>query len=83
MSIWHVKINMKKVTFDNSAAGAFIGQNEFDNMKKIALAAKQTLVEGTGAGNDFFAGSLAVMVRGAPLTRVIDTLSNIGVVKAN
>ena len=44
---------MKKVTFDNSAAGAFIGQNEFDNMKKIALAAKQTLVEGTGAGNDF------------------------------
>ena len=44
---------MKKVTFDSSAANVFVTDDEMKNMEGIALAAKQTLVEKTGAGNDF------------------------------
>jgi len=44
---------MKKVTFDNSAAMAFIGGDELKNMKKTVLSAKEELVNKTGAGNDF------------------------------
>ena len=44
---------MKKVTFDSSAAKVFVTDDEMKNMEGIALAAKQTLVEKTGAGNDF------------------------------
>ncbi len=44
---------MKKVTFDNSAAKVFVSDGELENMKEIALAAKKTLVDRTGAGNDF------------------------------
>ena len=44
---------MSKVTFDYSKAAAFIGENEVDSMKKLALDAKEILVSKTGAGNDF------------------------------
>jgi len=44
---------MKNVVFNNAAASVFVSKNELDNMKSIALAAKQTLVEKNGAGNDF------------------------------
>ena len=44
---------MKKVTFDNSAAKAFVSDAELKNMERIALSAKEELVSKTGAGNDF------------------------------
>ncbi|MCR5206271.1 MAG: glucose-6-phosphate isomerase [Lachnospiraceae bacterium] len=44
---------MKKVTFDNSAAKVFINDAELKNMEKITLAAKEELVNKTGAGNDY------------------------------
>ena len=44
---------MSKVTFDYSKAASFIGDNEVESMKKLALDAKELLVSKTGAGNDF------------------------------
>ena len=44
---------MSKVTFDYSKAAPFIGDNEVESMKKLALDAKEVLVSKTGAGNDF------------------------------
>ena len=44
---------MSKVTFDYSKAASFIGDNEVESMKKLALDAKEVLVKKTGAGNDF------------------------------
>ncbi len=44
---------MSKVTFDYSKAASFIGENEVESMKKLALDAKELLVSRTGAGNDF------------------------------
>lgn len=44
---------MSKVTFDYSKAAAFIGDNEVESMKKLALDAKEVLVSKSGAGNDF------------------------------
>ena len=44
---------MNKVTFDYSKAASFIGDNEVESMKKLALDAKELLVSKTGAGNDF------------------------------
>lgn len=44
---------MSKVTFDYSRAGSFISKGEVESMKVLAENAKQTLVNKTGAGNDF------------------------------
>jgi len=44
---------MKKVTFDNSAAKAFVSADELKNMEKTVLNAKDELIGKTGAGNDF------------------------------
>ena len=44
---------MSKVTFDYSKAVSFIGDNEVESMKKLALDAKEVLVNKSGAGNDF------------------------------
>ncbi len=44
---------MNKVTFDYSKAAPFIGDNEVESMKKLALDAKEVLVSKSGAGNDF------------------------------
>ena len=44
---------MGKVTFDYSKAASFVGYNEVESMKKLALDAKEVLVNKTGAGNDF------------------------------
>ena len=44
---------MSKVTFDYSKAASFVGDNEVESMKKLALDAKEVLVSKTGAGNDF------------------------------
>ena len=44
---------MDKVTFDYSKAASFIGDNEVESMKKLAIDAKELLVGRTGAGNDF------------------------------
>ena len=44
---------MSKVTFDYSKAASFIGDNEVESMKKLALDAKEVLVNKSGAGNDF------------------------------
>lgn len=44
---------MSKVTFDYSKAAPFIGDNEVESMKKLALDAKELLVSKAGAGNDF------------------------------
>ncbi|MBD5527190.1 MAG: glucose-6-phosphate isomerase [Lachnospiraceae bacterium] len=43
----------KRVTFDYSRAGAFISQEEIENMKGQALAAMDVLIGREGAGNDF------------------------------
>ncbi len=43
----------KRVTFDYSRAGAFISQEEIENMKGQALAAMDVLLSREGAGNDF------------------------------
>ena len=42
-----------KVTFDWAKAAPFIKEHEVDNMKKLAMEAKDLLVSKTGAGNDF------------------------------
>ena len=44
---------MSKVTFDYSKATGFINEKEVENMKKLALDAKEQLVSKTGAGNAF------------------------------
>jgi glucose-6-phosphate isomerase len=46
-------MNMAQVTFDYSNVKDFIREHEVDYMKKIATDAKDLLVSGTGAGNDF------------------------------
>ncbi len=42
-----------KISFDYSKALSVIGEDEIQNMKVIAENAKELLVSGTGAGNDF------------------------------
>jgi len=42
-----------KITFDYAKAGGFIRAQEIEPMKKIAEAAKETLVSKSGLGNDF------------------------------
>lgn len=42
-----------KVSFDYSKAAGFISEEELGYMKGLALAAKETLVSKSGAGNDF------------------------------
>lgn len=42
-----------KVTFDFSAAKKFISENETENIKVAAMAAKEQLLNKTGAGNDY------------------------------
>ena len=42
-----------KVTFDYGKTASFIKDAEIQNIKAQVLAAKETLVSGTGAGNDF------------------------------
>ncbi len=44
--------------FDTRNAAAFISADEYDYMKKQVLGARETLVTGTGAGNDFLGLSL-------------------------
>ncbi len=44
---------MEKVTFDYSKAAPFIGAGELENMKAQAAAAKEVLLQRSGAGNDF------------------------------
>ena len=44
---------MSKVTFDYSKAGCFAADHEVEAMKVLAEAAKDVLVSGSGAGNDF------------------------------
>ena len=44
---------MSKVTFDYSKASSFISGDEVKNMKKQVLDARQLLLSGEGAGNDF------------------------------
>ncbi len=44
---------MKNVRFDNSAAKAFISNDELANFKNLTMQAKEQLVAKSGAGNDF------------------------------
>lgn len=44
---------MNKITFDYSKATSFVKENEVESMKKLALDAKEVLVQKNGAGNDF------------------------------
>ena len=44
---------MEKVTFDYSKAKSFVKEEEVQNIESQVLAAKELLVSGTGAGNDF------------------------------
>ena len=44
---------MGKITFDYSKAAQFISATEIDNMKPLAVEAKDVLTGRTGAGNDF------------------------------
>ncbi len=44
---------MAKITFDYSKAAQFISAAEIDNMKPLAVEAKDVLTGRTGAGNDF------------------------------
>lgn len=43
----------KNVTLDYSRAAGFISAEELDNMKAMVMCAKDTLVNKTGAGNDY------------------------------
>ncbi len=43
----------RNVTFDYGKAKCFVSDQEVANMKKQVLSAKEDLVNGTGAGNDF------------------------------
>ena len=43
----------KEVTFDYSKAAGFVSAEEMENFKTTVLAAKDTLLAKTGAGNDF------------------------------
>lgn len=44
---------MSRVRFDYLKASGFVSEGEIKNMKKLAEAAKETLVSKSGAGNDF------------------------------
>lgn len=44
---------MKNVSFDFSIANGFVNQADIDGIEKEVLEARDTLVSGTGAGNDF------------------------------
>ena len=44
---------MAKVTFDYSKAASFVSEDEVQSMSKIAESAKELLLSGEGAGNDF------------------------------
>ena len=43
----------KEVTFDYSKAAGFVSAEEMANFKTTVMAARDTLVEKTGAGNDY------------------------------
>ena len=43
----------KAITFDSSQAEAFVSREAIDGIRDEILAARRTLVEGTGEGNDF------------------------------
>ena len=43
----------KEVTFDYSKAAVFVSAEEMANFKTTVMAARDTLVEKTGAGNDY------------------------------
>ena len=43
----------REVSFDYSRAAAFIRQEEMENLKASVITARNTLVDRTGAGNDF------------------------------
>ena len=42
-----------KITFDYSKAAGFVNEGEVKIMEKLAADAKETLLSGNGAGNDF------------------------------
>ena len=44
---------MAKVTFDYSKAASFVSEEEVKSMSRIAESAKELLLSGEGAGNDF------------------------------
>ncbi|MBQ9388450.1 MAG: glucose-6-phosphate isomerase [Lachnospiraceae bacterium] len=44
---------MKKISFDETMLSSFCSEKELETMKNDALAAKDTLVNGTGEGNDY------------------------------
>lgn len=43
----------KEVMFDYSKAAGFVSAEEMANFKTTVMSAKETLLEKTGAGNDF------------------------------
>lgn len=43
----------KEVTFDYSKAAGFVNEEEMENLKSTVLCAKDTLLNKTGAGNDY------------------------------
>ena len=43
----------REVTFDYSKAAEFVSKEELDNFKTNVLTARDTLVNRSGAGNDF------------------------------
>ena len=43
----------KELVLDYGKCGAFVADSEMQNMKRTVLAAKETLVNRDGAGNDF------------------------------
>ena len=43
----------KEVTFDYSKAAGFVSAEEMANFKTTVMTAKETLINKTGAGNDF------------------------------
>ena len=44
---------MEQVTFDYSKANPFVREAEVDNLKEACMAARELLIAGHGAGNDF------------------------------
>ena len=43
----------KELVFDYGKCAAFVSEGEMENMKAMTLAAREQLLGGTGAGNDF------------------------------
>ncbi len=44
---------LKTVTFDYSKAAGFVSAEEIDNFKSTVMSARETLLDRTGAGNDY------------------------------